>query len=276
MVEPVANQPEIPGGVYLCQVDETLSCAACCGLYNVADTSRRGLEHMLSYRTELFAQVPRNLDAILTYREHIELRESPLRPFPGFHHCPYIGFIGRSVGCLLHPTAPGNDSIDWRGLSYYGGMACRVYFCPAYCELAGRYKAIVKDMVTSWYEYGLVITEARLLASIFGCIEARIGQSLRKEDVERNPEGSASLRELLQLKLRWPYRDPRRSLCHYFFKDPRHPKPTIDYDALGIRPSGYDTILVELNSTFHSARQLQRAEDELDGLVDRLIASLAT
>lgn len=29
-----------PGGVYLCRVNENLSCGACCGLYNVPDLSR--------------------------------------------------------------------------------------------------------------------------------------------------------------------------------------------------------------------------------------------
>jgi hypothetical protein len=55
------------------------------------------------------------------------------QPFPEFHHCPYVGLIGNElsrVGCLLHPMAEGNTGVDFRGLSYYGGMACRIYFCP--------------------------------------------------------------------------------------------------------------------------------------------------
>jgi hypothetical protein len=274
MTAPAADQLEIPGEVYLCRVNETLSCGACCGLYNVAHISRRGLEQMLQHRTRLFAQVPRNLNAILAYRENIERRESQPRPFSGFHHCPYIGFVGRSVGCLLHPMAEGNDGVDWRGLSYYGGMACRIYFCPTYRDLADRHKAIVRDVAQNWYDYGLVITEAQLLNSFFGHLEARIERSLNTEDLARSSKFAAALRELLQLKLRWPYRDPHRSLCHYFFKDRHHPKVNIDYDALETYSSMYDTILVELNSTFHSARELRQADGELDRLFERLTAAL--
>jgi hypothetical protein len=273
---PPNNQLEIPGEVYLCRVNETLSCGACCGLYNVADASRRGLEQLLLHRTKLFAQVPRTLNAILSYRENIERRKSQLPPFPEFHHCPYIGFVGRSVGCLLHPMTEGNGSVDWRGLSYYGGMACRIYFCPTYHDLDNHHKAIVRDVAQNWYDYGLVITEARLLASFFRHVEARIERSLKTEDVACNPQFAAALRELLQLKVRWRFRDPRCSLCHYFFKDQRHPKANIDYGALGTRPSTYDAILVELNSTFHSAGELRQAEDELGRLFERLTAALTT
>jgi hypothetical protein len=229
---------------------------------------------MLQHRTKLFAQVPRTLNAILSYRENIERRESQLRPFAGFHHCPYIGFVGRSVGCLLHPRAEGNEGVDWRGLSDYGGMACRIYFCPTYHDLANRHKAIARDVAQNWYDYGLVITETRLLDSIFRRVEARIERSVRKEDVACNSEFAGALDALLHLKLRWPYRDPRSSLCHYFFKDQQHLKANIDYDALKTRPSTYDTILVELNSTFQSAWELRQAEAELDRLFGRLTVAL--
>ena len=123
-----------PGGVYLCQVGERVSCGACCGLYNIADLSQRSLEVMLTEQTEEFARVPRTTEAIEAFQKKIEGWTPPQRPFPDFYHCPFLGLIGlngRRVGCLLHPAAAGNNGIDWRGLSYYGAMACRTYFCPS-------------------------------------------------------------------------------------------------------------------------------------------------
>ena len=46
---------KVPKTVYLCQVNEQVSCGACGGLYNVADLSQPALETMLSERRLLSA-----------------------------------------------------------------------------------------------------------------------------------------------------------------------------------------------------------------------------
>ena len=133
--------PSAPGGVYLCQVNQQVSCGACCGLYNVAEVSRDALESMLTDRTRNFARVPREADAIVAFGRQVLKKLRGRAPFPDFHHCPFVGLVGQSfarVGCLLHPLAAGNDGVDYRGLSYYGGMACRVYFCPVFSFLWRR------------------------------------------------------------------------------------------------------------------------------------------
>ena len=107
---------EIPGKIYLCQVNATVSCGACCGLYNVEDASRDALRSLLLVRSEKLAQVPRNLEAILAFKAEIEANENGTRPYPKFHHCPYIGLAGDKlsrVGCLLHPLADGNQGVDF-------------------------------------------------------------------------------------------------------------------------------------------------------------------
>ncbi|MCP4691168.1 MAG: hypothetical protein GY859_24185, partial [Desulfobacterales bacterium] len=159
-----------PGGVYLCQISERISCGACCGLYNVADQSRAGLTRMLAARTDAFAGVSRGVEAILSFKKEVEAAENRERPFPDFHHCPYIGLVGRDrsrVGCLLHPLAEGNRGVDFRGLSYYGGMACRVYFCPSCRELPRAHKEIIRETAENWHQYGLIITEAALVMAFF-------------------------------------------------------------------------------------------------------------
>ena len=139
----------VPGGVYLCQVDENVSCGACCGLYNCPDASRAYLQERLAFRTERFREVPRDTDAIDAFREQMERRESRQRPYPDFYHCPFLGLVGREnsrVGCLLHPLAEGNQGVDLRGLSFYGGLACREYFCPSHRNLPPVYKTIIKSV----------------------------------------------------------------------------------------------------------------------------------
>ncbi len=268
---------EVPGGVYLCQVNERISCGACCGLYNVADASRSALTAMLTYRTEAFAKVPRNMDAIVAFQHKIEARELSERPFPEFHHCPYIGLVGKRrlrVGCLLHPLAEGNKGVDFRGLSFYGGMACRVYFCPSCHNLPRAYKEIVQEVSEDWYLYGLVITETKMLSAFFREVERRLKKPVRKEDIVGNKRRMETVREFLRLKLDWPYQSqPSTGLGNYFFEDQLYPKPTVNYEAIGKPPSRYDAILRELVSSFDSGDALHRAEALLDRLFDRLIRS---
>ena len=156
---------------YLCQVNESVSCGACCGLYNVADASFERLQSRLAHRTRRYERIPNTIDAIEAFKEDIEDREkNERRPIPDFHHCPYIGLIGEKklrVGCLLHPMNPKNENFDYRELSYYGGMTCRVYFCPSATKLPKDYAKIVKMLADNWYDYGLIITETKLLQAFF-------------------------------------------------------------------------------------------------------------
>ena len=121
-------------------------------------------------RTRRFAAVPRTVAGIDAFKASIEGTEPRKRPFPDFHHCAFLGMIedaGRRVGCLLHPLARGNGGVDWRGLSYYGGMACRTYFCPSVRHLPVRWLTAVRQSMDHWYLHGLVVTERRLLAALF-------------------------------------------------------------------------------------------------------------
>jgi hypothetical protein len=265
---------EVPGGVYLCQVNDQISCGACCGLYNVPDPSLDALMKMLTHRTNTFARIPRDMDSILAYKEEIEARESQKRPFPEFHHCPYIGLVGTKrlrVGCLLHPLAEGNRGIDFRGLSFYGGMACRVYFCPSYYHLPRVLKEIVREAAKDWYLYGLVITETKMLSAFFKEVEKRVNQTITKGDILDNEKCLEAIREFFELKLHWPFRPhPFTGLGNYFFGDGLYPTVSISYEAIGETTSRYDTILKELKSYFNSVNELRRAEDLLDGFIDKI------
>jgi hypothetical protein len=269
----------VPGGVYLCQINEQISCGACCGLYNVADPSFEALTDMLTYRTDTFSHLSRDMDAILAFKEEIEEKESQIRPFPEFHHCPYIGMVGAKrsrVGCLLHPMADGNRGVDFRGLSFYGGMACRVYFCPSYNQLSRVYKEVVREAATDWYLYGLVITETKMLNSFFREVERRLKRSITKEEILEDEKCLETVREFLQLKIHWPFRpNPFFKLGSYFFEDRLYSTPAIDYETMGESTSRYDNILRELLSQFGSPNALHRAENLLHGLMDTLASNVS-
>jgi len=270
---------ELPGGGYLCQVSGQISCAACCGLYNVADPSPEALQAMLAFRTRIFETFARDIDSILAYKEQVENRENQQRPFPGFHHCPYIGLVGARqsrVGCLLHPSAHGNKGVDFRGLSFYGGMACRVYFCPSHYHLSGSFKEIVQKAIGDWYLYGLVITETEMLKTFFQEVERRLNGPIRKSQALASAECLKAFREFLELKTHWPFKpDACTVLGNYFFEDKLYARPSINYRALGETTSRYDTILRALTSRFDSVSQLREAEALLDGLIDRAVYDLS-
>lgn len=273
----VILDPEIPGGVYLCQVSETVSCGACCGLYNVADLSRDGLLALLERRTQRFAGMPgRDLDAVLSFRKWVADSEPQQRPFSEFHHCPYIGLIGENQsrpGCLLHPL--GNGGIDLRGISDYGGFACRSYFCPTHNHLSADIKILIRNAARDWFEYGLMITEASLVQA---ALDATGHAAFRLEGLEGVDiiHCMDIIRKLMDLKRCWPYRtDPTIGLIHYFFNDGLYARAPVNYAAIGTEPSRYDRIFRELGSGFGSIKALREAEAVVEELLSRMSSTFA-
>ena len=253
---------------YLCQVGASVSCGACCGLYNVADASRRSLERLLAERTRRFARVVRTIEAIMQFRRAIEASENQDRPLPDFHHCPFLGLVGprkETVGCMLHPLEPLNRGMDFRSLSHYGGMACHIYFCPATRLLPTRCKQIVRAVIADWYLYGLLVTEHRLLQALFEEIEDRLNRQVFMDDFIHNPKGREALYNLFLLRVSWPFRRPGPlQLVNYFFNDDRHSRPGINADIGEQTIERYHTILQELETRTDSAEIIRQAELYLD------------
>ncbi|MDP4857963.1 MAG: hypothetical protein NWR42_11180 [Desulfobacterales bacterium] len=265
--------PTAPGGVYLCQVNRQVSCAACCGLYNVADAAYGPLVSMLSERTKEFAGVPRQADAIAAFGQRAQTR-CGTGPINDFHHCPFVGLIGEEhlrVGCLLHPHAAGNRGVDYRGLSYYGGMACRLYFCPAHSKLSAVVKTVVRESAVSWYEYGLIVSETRLLSQFFKALEERLGSPLTVADILSREDCRQIVGRVLRLKIDWPFRRrPDPGPCNYVFDDRLYPKPAVGYPPQTTLLSPYDILLEELLSVFNTPAELELAERMLADLIESL------
>jgi hypothetical protein len=265
--------------IYLCQVSPHVSCGACCGLYNVSDPSRRNLEAMLIRRTRWFAEVPRTMAGIDAFRTSVEGTEHQERPFPDFHHCAFLGVIeddGRRVGCLLHPLAKGNEGIDWRGLSYYGGMACRTYFCPSARQLPSRWLIAVRQSMNHWYLHGLVVTERRLLAALFTELEKRLGRVINTADFSEPVPAAALLTTLTTLKMNWPFRrQGAPGVSNYFFEDGLYARPAVKRKTKTLPASRFEDIFQELDSGFSSADDIEDAEAKIEGLLIALEMTLA-
>lgn len=259
---------------YLCQVSRRVSCGACCGLYNVHDLTRGSLETRLVARTDVFARIPRRIEAIEDFGRR-QLGWTPQeRPFPHFYHCPYVGLIGRArtrVGCLLHPQAPGNDGRDWRELSYYGAKACRTYFCPTTERLNPEHQLIIRQGIDHWYLYGLAVTEHRLWSVFFRELGRRLDRPVKREDFEDRPGAKAKLRDFAALKLGWPFRRAGTpGPCHYFFDDDSYPRLEVARMVAAIPVSPYEAIFRELESRFIDLEEMQQAERMVVTILDEL------
>ena len=256
--------------IYLCQVSETVSCGACCGLYNLPNLSREKLDNQLSERTEAFASVPRTEDGIYKFQRRNEGPPLRSRPFPDFHHCPFLGLIGGKtsrVGCLLHPAVPGNNGVDYRSLSWYGELACRTYFCPATRKLPAVYQSILIQTIDNWYVYGLIVTEHALVTAFFKEVESRLGRYIAVSDFTQNIGAAAAFREFAELKSKWPYRrDDSPGPCNFFFENGLYPRPGVYRATPDIRLSSYEIILRELDSGFSSQKEIAAADQLLDDL----------
>ncbi|MFZ5564294.1 MAG: hypothetical protein ACOZBW_09590 [Thermodesulfobacteriota bacterium] len=267
-----------PGGVYLCQVSDTVSCGACCGLYNTPNLSRERLARMLDSRTRRFATVPRDIEAIDRFAQDTLGAEDKGRPMKNFHHCPFLGLIGpekNAVGCLLHPLADGNQGVDWRGLSYYGAFACATYFCPTCHALEPRYKRVVRQAADNWYDYGLMITETGMLANFLDQVEQQAGRTVDAEDIATYPDAASAVRAFLAIKTTWPFAD--RAAFHpanFFFNQKEYAPPVIDFTALGATQSRWTPVLTALWSNLDGPAALCEAEAFLDRMVHALAAAL--
>ncbi len=270
MIPPLTLDRTCSEDTYLCQVNATTSCGACCGLYNLPELSHQRLSAILRRRSRDFTMIPREIGAIDDFAHKESERLPDPKPFPKFHHCPFVGLIGSRhtrVGCLLHPLAQGNHGVDYRGISYYGGMACRDYFCPATRTLAPTVRQILHHLELDWYEYGLIVTEAPLLQALFEQMRARWKVEQVSDQPVQGKIRTQYVKKLFTLKLNWPYRPDEKSLCHYLFEDGIYRRSGIDYQRLNSSPSRYDGILVELDSYFESKAALKSAEDLLTQLM---------
>jgi hypothetical protein len=208
-------------GMNLCRPDDRKSCAACCGLYNVSEGTRPALSKNLQTRTTFFRQTERSAEALQNFESVIRESGAVCGLDDAIHVCEFTGFLDEAlgiVGCMLHPSSPGNRGIDLRGLCHYGSMACKTFFCPAWEEIDLRHRGILVDTIDDWHLYGLVITDVDFVGSLFGLIEERLGELLDPERLSSGP-ALGIFKQMLSWKDSWPFSHSssiRKS--RYYFK----------------------------------------------------------
>lgn len=206
----------------ICHPDSSKSCAACCGLYNVIDGRREVLNSLLIKKTFAFRKISRTVDAISDFSEASRTGLGIRQWDPEIHVCEYTGFVDdscKTVGCMLHPQAPGNNGIDFRGLCYYGSMACKAFLCPAASEIDETYVTIVNRLITDWHLYGLVATDINFLNALFALIEMMVEGPIAAEAM-LGAEPSGMLMKVLAWKTSWPFaeKSAKRRSSYYLIR----------------------------------------------------------
>lgn len=185
------------------------------------------------------------------------------------HVCEFAGFMdtnGRIPGCLLHPGAPGNNGVDLRGMCHYGSMACKAFFCPAWENMDALHRDILVKSIDDWHLYGLVITDAHFVRSLFGLLEESLG---RPTDADRLLTGETGLifKEMLSWKDTWPFKAGsclRRSR-YYVRTETVQPTPGF--------ASHLNEILESFRFTFGTTEKNGRVREYVRNAVQRLVAA---
>lgn len=269
------NVDKVPGGIYLCQCGEDLSCGSCCGFYNFYFESENQFKEVILKRTIAFENVKRDIDSILKFGEEEIVRVESLgeKPYPNFHHCPYSGFMGddyEKPGCLLHPLAEKNMGADLRGLSYYGGLACASYFCPTYYNVEAERKIAVREAISDWFKYGLIITEDNMINNIFDELDRVRGKKTASKDFTF--EASLLLGSLLKIKFEWPFDRKDFHPANYFFKDTDKKE---EENSILLNSRFYH-ILNAVKASIINEKELEEAEEFILSKILKLADALET
>jgi len=251
----------------LCRPDDQKSCAACCGLYNVADATRPTLLQNLEMRTLLFRNTERSATAIQKFEALIRESGTVSRVDDSIHVCEFTGFLDQAfkiAGCMLHPSAPGNRGIDLRGLCHYGSMACKAFFCPAWDEPDPRRRNLLFNAIDDWHLYGLVITDLDYTRSLFGLLEDRLGETVNQDLLFSGP-ALRIFKQMLSWKDSWPFaRSSAMRKSRYYFKA-SYPSPGDSFETHLAR------LMTTLTFTFEIPEEIDHAEDLVRQTVDRFV-----
>lgn len=182
----------------------------------------------MALRTSLFRDVDRSPDAIQAFERLLIAREGEEDLDPDIHVCRFVGFVDaacRTVGCLLHPSAPGNSGQDLRGLCYYGSLACKTFYCDAWHVIPHRYLTIISDVIHDWHLWGLVAADAEFVLCLFSLLETAIQQKIDPLRVKHGPA-----REILISMVGWKNEWPMANRCRQRLSRYYH-RPSKDFCA---------------------------------------------
>jgi len=171
---------------------------------------------------------------------------------------------------MLHPLVLGNNGIDWRGLSFHGGMACQGFLCSSFRELRRAEKRVLLSIVQDWYLYGLVVSDAGYVKSFFHLAAKKLRNRIDMAKL-LTPPASTLVHEFFNWKIDWPYRNrdsnpPRLTDLGFSKTKQRGSRRDSARESLACM----DLMFESLGSEFRSQRERQDAEWEVDHLFSRL------
>jgi hypothetical protein len=227
----------------------------------------------LRRRTERFAGTERTVEAILAFAEKTTSEEHSHKIDPDFYSCEFIGFLDSEesrVGCMLHPLYPGNESVDWRGVSFHGTMACQGFFCRSNRELSDAEKRIILNTIQDWYLYGLVISDADYVKTFFSMLQVKLGRAVEPKRF-LSSQATAVMHEFFQWKIGWPFKRPETQVrgsigCHTFLEE----QLPVQQESVKEPLSPVELIFRSLHSEFRSHSERNRAGQMVDNLFSRL------
>jgi len=255
--------------IHLCQPDAYKSCAACCGLYNYADSTKEALGKRLRNRTEYFRNIVKYPDDVQHFSEIMRKSEDQEKRYEVIYCCEYIGFLDdneKKVGCLLHPCR--NEGSDLRGVSFYGSELCGEHLCPSYHCLSREEKLALINITDDWYLYGLCVTDIDLVKLYFRIISERVYEMPAPEIFKESVIRDIALR-FFSFKISWPFRAPAANrFGKYYFDGSEYMISHINYKALGCEGSRFNAIFLSLSSEFENIKELKEGEDLIQRNID--------
>jgi hypothetical protein len=265
----LAFDPSAP----LCQASITpssaASCGACCGMYNIANVSRRHARAVLLDRTRQFATDcdPTDPTTLLRFRQQREAHERQAFS-DALRNCPFLGYLDGDaphsrVGCLLHPSR--HHGVDARSCGAYdSGVTCDSFHCAPNALLSPDEKTLVASSCAGdAYLYGLIVNDLPLLRELLRWVGEHARAPL--PDLLNRRKFIRACRDFFRLKADWPWRDPELMMVGMFIPDPALALTPldlggIDYEALGCPPSRFDLILRQLTTSLDDEDDLREAE----------------
>jgi len=245
----------------LCQRD-SVSCGACCGLYNRLDLSRQGIHAELSRRTRALRGVEPAPEAFRAAGAALS-RGAAAPLFPLVRVCPFLGFLDEGearVGCLAHPASTGGP--DLRDCGAYDAGVCESFLCPSHSWLTEEEAALAEAATEDFHLYGLVVTDVPFLRAALGAVAGLSGARVQLRHLSRAPF-RAALRSLLALKEELA--PGSEGLFGAFAPGPDGGEVPrrIDYGSLGREASPYDEILTCVGADPRSGNDLDDLEAEV-------------
>jgi len=206
------------------------------------------------------------VDALTEFKDRVRRAENTPPLDDVIHVCEFTGFTDsewQAPGCMLHPSAPGNQGIDFRGICHYGSMACKTFFCPAWEESDPRRLHVVLKSIDDWHLYGLVVTDPDFVRSLFGLLEESLGGRVDERSLLQ-PPAARIFKEMISWKDSWPLKgDSHVRRSRYYFTR-RSTESECDRNAY------VDRLLDSLEFTFGTDSGRNGAQRLIEETVDRL------